>query len=253
VVVWFTARNDVVNNVFATSRSGAPKPTFWLEGGALRGPTEPWLGRVGPWLKLGILWRRCFPDDRADAWERRLPPPYQPLPEYAGEVNREWQTFHDRGASRRRLAHLATEHITHVLRLTPRSARTQYGLDLTRSLFREIAALVRAHGGRFFILKEDRPWEQARSEAAEVYVCDDVYLATSTAQYHENLDYLFRDLPVIRVPLPATEAELSATDNHLNAAAIDFVFRRLAPHLTARRAPGAGAGSLPPAASAVAE
>src|SRR4030067_1360808 len=40
VILWQTPVNDVFNNMFPTNwpKNGAPKPTFWLENGKLRGP-----------------------------------------------------------------------------------------------------------------------------------------------------------------------------------------------------------------------
>jgi hypothetical protein len=41
VVLWQTPANDVWNNLFKTHMvNGNPKPTFWLEGGKLHGPSE---------------------------------------------------------------------------------------------------------------------------------------------------------------------------------------------------------------------
>jgi hypothetical protein len=96
VILWFTPANDVWNNTFpsGTPDDRTPKPTFWLENGQLRGPTEL-TGqpiRETPRLKLMLLWRKFFPWSREKAWARSiLPPPYSPLSKYDGPVTDDWQ------------------------------------------------------------------------------------------------------------------------------------------------------------------
>src|SRR5205807_8778367 len=62
VLLWETPVNDVWNNVFPSSMpaAGTPKPTFWLENGQLRGPSEQ-IGQVireASRVKLIELWRK---------------------------------------------------------------------------------------------------------------------------------------------------------------------------------------------------
>ena len=57
VLLMFTARNDIANNIFPTAgENNTIKPTFWMEGSQLRGPTEGWLEPAGSHFKLMLLW-----------------------------------------------------------------------------------------------------------------------------------------------------------------------------------------------------
>ena len=97
VVLWETPINDVWNNIFPTNypADGWPKPTFWLENGALKGPTEEMNQpiRESGRTKLGLAWQHYFKVSRDQEWERILPPAYPPLPEPSGPVRNDWQEW----------------------------------------------------------------------------------------------------------------------------------------------------------------
>ncbi len=82
IILWETPTNDIANNLFPTHfhdegiADGYPKPTFWLEDGNLRGPSEE-IGqplRETPRIKLIALWRKAFGWSRDSEWEKTYPP-----------------------------------------------------------------------------------------------------------------------------------------------------------------------------------
>jgi hypothetical protein len=94
-ILWFTPMNDVWNNMFPSNvpDDRTPKPTFWLKGDQLLGPTEmtgqP--ARETSPVKLVRLWRKIFPWPREEEWSQLLPAPYSPMNEYRGHVENDWQ------------------------------------------------------------------------------------------------------------------------------------------------------------------
>jgi hypothetical protein len=138
VILWFTAANDVWNNTFPANDARTPKPTFWLKDGQLAGPTEA-TGqpmRETPRLKLTQLWRRVFTYSRDKDWAEFLPSPYTPMTSYDGPIREEWQKRLEASPLYLRYENFDTDKNDRALYFTPRSPRIQYGLDLTRKLFR---------------------------------------------------------------------------------------------------------------------
>lgn len=239
-------------------RNGTPKPTFWLQEGSLGGPTEG-LGqpiREAPPLKLGVLLRRLRPFKRDDAWETHLPEAYRPLAEYDAAVNAEWGEDSPEDI---RNENLQNEKSHLNLLLTPRSQRTQYGLDLTRALMGEIKTLTEQRGGRFLVfgintlphtlgLLGDSP--------DEVYKIGGKFYRISVRQYRENLEYLNGGFDYHWIPLTLEPSRVGPEDVHLNEHAVEQVMRDVAsvvgPYLLARPAsasmtpPKLGAGSPRP-------
>ncbi len=233
VVLWYTVGNDLTDTLYPVTPSNTPKPTFWLENGQLRGPTEGWLEPVGPGLKLLALLRPYRPETRLGAWIRRLPPAYRPMERYAGPVSDDWQRDWDRGM-RFRFFDLANERTSHVMSLTPRSPRTRYGLDLTRALLGRMKARVEAQGGAFMLLKEDRHGERRMTMDPIVHALNSKYYVTSQRQVEENLAYLFLGYSALRIPLDLEDDTVSTVDLHLNAAAIDELMTKGASALKPR-------------------
>jgi hypothetical protein len=233
VVLMFTARNDLENNIFPSSgRNYTPKPTFWLENGALKGPTERWLDEVGTKFKLLLFWQKYSSDTigrrRSEFWEKHvLPPPYQPLNRYGGKVDYSW---HERWIKDPKLAYkgIEFEKVGPANQFTPRSMRRQYAIDLTRQLFSRIKSLVESHGGHFIIFKEERPWEMDGLNGEKVFVLKGKYYKTSMNQYRENFKELFEGFEHYRIPLGINNYTVNAEDLHLNAEAIDLLMKRLA-------------------------
>jgi hypothetical protein len=231
VLLWFTPANDVWNNTFpsGTPDDRTPKPTFWLENGQLRGPTEETARpvRETPSLKLKALWRKYFPWPREREWANKiLPPPYAPAREYNGPVSDEWQKRLDAFPDYLRYENFDTDKNDRALMFTPRSPRVQYGLDLTHMLLQEIERLAASHGGRFAIFRmEEKP------PPSTVYILNGKYYQVSSAQYEENLRYITRDFDTYMVAVTVQPANVGPEDAHLNEHANDQVMKDLAAKL----------------------
>jgi hypothetical protein len=233
VIVWFTAANDVWNNTFPSNDDRTPKPTFWLEGGQLMGPTEmtgqPM--RETPRLKLTQLWRKYFPYSREKDWAKFLPSPYVPMTSYNGPVNYDWQKRLEASPLYLRYENFDTDKNDRALYFTPRSPRVQYGLDLTRKLLQEMEQLAASHGGRFAIFRAENPPSATSGKGAvedTVYILNGKFYQVSSRQYKENLDYLSQGFSSYIVPVTVDPANVGPEDAHLNEHANDQVMRDLA-------------------------
>jgi hypothetical protein len=236
VILWFTPANDVWNNTFPSSTPDdrTPKPTFWLENGQLRGPTEL-TGqpiRETPRLKLMLLWRKFFPWSREKEWARTiLPPPYTPLSKYDGPVTDDWQ---------KRLAELPdlnyenfdSDKNDRAMKLSPRSPRVQYGLDLTHSLIQEMQRLAASHGGQFvsFFVEQNPVLNKDQSAGSDevVHVLNGKYYKTSETLFYENLDYITRGFNNYIIPVTVDPPIVGPEDSHMNEHATDQVIKDLA-------------------------
>lgn len=231
VLLMFTARNDVGNNMFpVTGGNSTIKPTFWIEDGDLRGPTERWLEHVGTRLKLKLLFGtyigESYGELREEIWEKQvLSPPYQPLSEYHGKIDYSWQNDWDNG--RREGISNALNEISGIGGLSPRSGRIQYGIDLTRKLFSEIKNIVELNNGHFIIFKEERNNKSIKSGREQVYLLNGKYYNRSSKQIQDNLKDLFRDFEHYRIPLNLENYRISENDSHLNDQAYNNLFEGL--------------------------
>jgi len=144
VVNWASIANDVPANTFRFGQprpgKAVPKPTFALFGGDSAGPTEG-LGDPIYKTKLTTLLRPLFIDldrnwttllPRADAGGTSPPP------------GAETQSHVD--------AALEQQRTDWSIWLTPRPARVQYGIALTRALLGHMRDLSTLRGARFAIL-----------------------------------------------------------------------------------------------------
>jgi hypothetical protein len=236
VVLWETPLNDIWNNIFPTSwpADGTSKPTFRLEGGELRGPSEgigdPILET--PRLKLTLMLRKNFHYwSRDKLWESRYPPAYGASATFDGPVKDDWQAWWNTNGRGMRDENLATEKTHLAMFLTPRSARMQYGLDLTRALMREMSGLASARGARFTAFAVSNPESEEERHNEGVHSLNGKFYRTSLAQYRENLDYWnegfdFRILPVTLQP-----SKVGPENPHLNEHATDQVMSDLAKSL----------------------
>jgi hypothetical protein len=232
VVLWQTPGNDVWNNIFPTllPTNGYPKPTFWLEDGQLRGPSEQ-IGEQLPYSKIrllslfrGLLFKIYRRDE---AWESRLPHPYQPLTAYTGPVNHEWQKRWDENIGRMQDENLATEKSHLALRLTPRSERMQYGLELTRRLLQEIDQLVRTHNGRFIIFNVSAPPEASRLDE-EVFILNGKFYRTSERQRQDNINFMNAGFEFFDIGIDLKKWRVGPENGHLNEHATDEAMLKLA-------------------------
>jgi len=229
VLLWETPANDIWNNVFPTHwpTNGSPKPTFWLENGILQGPTEQMGQAIAttPFTAVTLLQRVFSPVRRDDEWERRLPPAYLPVTTYEGPVNPAWQQRYDAGDYREE--NLKTEKSHLAIMLMPPSPRMRYGLELTRTLVREIARIVSERGGRFIAFRALTP-EEVLPGPPEVYVLNGLYYKASPAQKNLNMAYVNQDIAHVDIPVTIPNYSVSPSDAHLNQDATDQVMRDLA-------------------------
>jgi hypothetical protein len=236
VVLWETSINDLWNNVFPTSfpADGTSKPTFWLEGDALRGPSEL-IGQPiteTPRLKLTLTLRKNFHWSRDRTWERRYPPPYAPVTDAHGEpVKDDWQQWYDANQRGMRDENPANEKSHLTIFLTPRSPRTTYGLDLMRALILEMQRESATHGARFVAFATDNPRSEEGMHSEGLHRLNGKLYRTSRAQYRDNLAYFNRGFDFLTIPVRLADWMASANDPHLNQQATDQVINDFAKRL----------------------
>jgi len=234
VILWFTPMNDVWNNMFPSNMPDdrTPKPTFWIKDDQLFGPTEmtgqP--ARETSSLRLVRLWRKIFPWPREKEWAQFLLAPYLPMNEKNGPTRDDWQMRLD---SRPDVPweNFNTDKHDKILYLTPRSPRTQYGLDLTRKLLQEVKKLVMSQDGRFAMFWV-RPGNSEKNEETEpgevVHALNGKYYKSSDTQLNENMDYISHGFNRFVIPLTVTPWRVAPDDEHLNEHATDQIIKDLA-------------------------
>jgi len=232
VLLWQTPVNDVWNNTFPTLMPDIcpPKPTFRLEGDKLCAPTAA-IGARLERFHLQALWRRVFGTGTNDAWEARLPRPYQMLAGYDGPVDGTWQQHWDRNYGMIQLERLDRDKHHWSMYLTPRSPRMQYGLDLTRRLMHEIESLTRAHGARFAVFRVEFPSPPGAVRAIHderVYALNGKYYRASGRQFRENVAYLQKGFKSFEVAVATEKWRVGPEDAHLNEHATDEVMGKVA-------------------------
>lgn len=229
VVLWETPTNDIWNNLFPTHfpADGRPKPTFWLEGGRLRGPSEGIGQPIGeaPRLKLQLLWQRLSPRSRDAHWENMYPPAYRPQPCAGESVKDDWQRSWESNARSMGDENLGNEKSHLAVFLTPRSERMQYGLDLTRQLLQEIERL--AHG-QFTIFATQLPPSEGSGRNDGIHILWGKCYRTSEAQYYANIDYMNHGFNFSSIPVTVEQWAVGPDNPHLNEHATDQVMKDLA-------------------------
>jgi hypothetical protein len=229
VVLWFTPANDVWNNTFPTHmpKDGWPKPTFWLEGDALRGPhAASGTGYRPPGPRLFRAWRRILqrPMYVTDAeWESKLPPAYSGGAVPPGRV----QSLVEYGAAQFELplaemeAGLVNENFenekTHAsLALTPRSPRLEYSIRLTRALLGEIARLCGQHGAAFLVFYVDTSKYAKLPEEPTPFMISGRVVTLSNAAEQAVIREVLADVPTFVLSGYRPEFRISKIDGHLN-------------------------------------
>jgi len=241
VVLWQTPGNDIWNNLFKTHMAGRnPKPTYWLdESGRLAGPSET-LGQplANSPIVIVSLWQRLIALPWRDkSWELNLPPAYVPLDSYPGPVDTTWQTRWDGNIGRMRDENLQTEKSHLAIGLTPRSARMQYGLDLTRALIKRIEERVTRQNGRLVVFRAET--DDSALAGDKVYVLNGKYYRVSEEQFRANMNDVDRGFAAESIQVTVDNWRVSADDGHLNARATDQVMAELAHRLRGRFTAGA--------------
>ncbi|MBI5674624.1 MAG: hypothetical protein HZC48_02190 [Nitrospirae bacterium] len=233
VLLFHSTETDILDNIFPVSgRNNTIKPTFWLENGELRGPTEEWLEPVGQRLKLALLWASYFGrpigESRLEKWKKDiLPPPYQPLRYYQEEADYSWQ---EKWKESPVDAYRGIEYelgMGEGMKFTPRSEMRTYGINLTRRLLSEIEKLSEANNGHFIIFKDEQPWELQNPNMGKVYFLNGKYYKTSMRQYLDNLKDVFDGFEHYRIPLHMDNYTQSPEDQHLNQPAIYKLMEKL--------------------------
>jgi hypothetical protein len=229
VVLWQEPRNDLWNNVFRTHMYNRnPKPTFWLDGKGLRGPTES-MGQplADSSIVVVALWQRVFGlPYRDQQWENKLPGAYSPLGRFDGVVNTEWQERWDTNRGLMRGENLATEKSHMAAMLTPRSPRTQYGLDLTRALLQRIQDLAASKQSKFVIFQVDDHYFKSTEE--QVYVLNGKYFRVAKQQFDENWRYVHDGFDATIIPVTVADWRVGPDDAHYNERATDQIMGDLA-------------------------
>ncbi len=233
VLLMFTVRNDIEDNMFPVAGfNNTIKPTFWLENDKLRGPSEGWLKPIGLRLKLALIWKSHFGKTIGESllqkWKKEiLPPRYQGLRHYEGEVDYSWQKAWNTNRNTtynslefERAGNSGTE-------LTPRSELRIYGINLTRKLFSKIKQLVETNHGHFIIFKEERSWELEDIAKEKVYYLNGKYYKLSLKQHHDTLKDLFYGFEHYRISLNMKDHTVTQNDEHLNQQTIDNLFQKL--------------------------
>ncbi len=229
VVLWQEPRNDLWNNVFRTHMYNRnPKPTFWLDGSGLHGPTES-MGQplADSSIVVVTLWQRVFGlPYRDQQWENKLPEAYSPLIHSDGVANTEWQARWDTNRGLMRDENLMTEKSHLAVMLTPRSPRMQYGLDLTRALLQRIRDLAASNQSKFAIFQVDD--HHFKSNEEQVYVLNGKYFRVAKQQFNENWRYVHDGFDTTNIPVTIDDWRVGPDDAHYNERATDQIMGDLA-------------------------
>lgn len=238
VISWVTIYNDIVDNLARSAGGGYhrfhPKPSFWLEGDTLRGPTELIDAPVYTG-KLRILWQRAFEDFQTE-WNSRLPP--------QGGAREGAPTGMDRVVQTREA--IEEQRSLWTILETPRPARMEYGIRLTRALLGRMRDLSAEHHARFVLMLEDNfspaSVEQARKIGWDMFLPGKTavigdgfrWILADDAQFQANLRDVTAGFPTLLVPIRTENPRISAFNNHFVMPANRQVMGDLAEMLAAQ-------------------
>ncbi len=218
VITWVTIYNDIIDNISRSAGGGYhrfhPKPSFWLEGDTLHGPTELIDAPVYTG-KLRILFQRAFEDFETD-WSRTLPPP--------GGTREGAPTGMDRVVQTRDL--VGEQRSLWTISETPRQPREEYGIRLTRALLGRMRDLAGEHKAGFVLMLEDNFSPASVDQARRIGF--DMFLPGKTAVVTEGFRWILADdaqakatlrdvtagFPTILVPIRTEDPRISAFNNH---------------------------------------
>lgn len=229
ILHWETPDNDAWNNLFPTHwpANGFPKPTFWLEGEELRGPSELPGTDVTPRWKLVALAHKFFLPTRDDLWERRLPASYIPLEGTFPKADSSWQTRWDQDLGQMQWENLVTEKTHFAVHLTPRSPRFTEAIRLTNRLLREIERTADEHGAAFLAFRHVTS-DETSAPADVVHRLNGRFYRTSREQFAQNVRDMNAGLPYFEMPVTVENWRVGPSDAHLNEHAVDQVMQLLA-------------------------
>jgi hypothetical protein len=238
VITWVTIYNDIVDNISRSAGGGYhrfhPKPSFWLEGDTLRGPTELIDAPVYTG-KLRILFQRAFEDFETD-WGRTLPPPGGTREGVPTGMDRVVQTNEAIGEQRSLWS----------ISETPRPARQEYGIRLTRALLGRMRDLARDRNAAFALMLEDNfspaSVQQAHRLGWNIFLPGKTavvgdgfrWIMADEAQARATLRDLTEGFPTILVPIRTDDPRISPFNNHFVMPANRQVMSDLAQMLSER-------------------
>jgi hypothetical protein len=232
VVLWQTIQNDIWNNVFPTHwpgyADGTPKPTYWLAGDTLLGPTED-IGDPPFHSLLLDRVRRSLGVGRDELWEYLLLPPSRPgllevppaAPVHVLARTEDLQ---------KEKSHVA------ILRADD-SPRLDYGIRLTRRLLGRIRDLAESHAARFAIFQEDRFAIEARElPEGDFFLTSQGYYFPANLRYgRERRDRTDQGFLFFEIPVHVPDPLISRSNRHLKDAANRDVLDQVADRLIERR------------------
>lgn len=228
VITWVTTGNDLREVLLPIVP--VPKPTFWLEGSVLCGPTarigDPVPAGLRTWQRLRAWWRGPL----NEYWHRHvLPPPSPPLPLDDQPVRTDWGLMRKDGSDFR------TEFLSVLVQVDPPTPRAVYTTTLINRLLHRMRTATQAQGGAFCVLLEQR---------ADFPLADGLYEAEVDGQRHRlrltrsaydaNLARITADLEHHWVEVTVDPWVASAGDPHFNETAVDQLMHDLAARLAAK-------------------
>lgn len=243
VVLWFTLRNDLWNNLFPTHfpTNGLPKPTFRLVNGELQGPHAEWL-KVYDRTAIYLLrvWNRLigmsgYPTD--GEWESTLPAPYR----NAKSISPGMQSLKAYMAAKRGIEeakvpywpgeNFANEKNHYAVFLTPPSPRMLHAIALTRAILSRIAEVCQKNGAEFvvFYRRENTLFPEESTD----FDANGSRVTLSSLTANQILDRLFEGMPAEAVDGITPEMVIQA-DDHLNGMGNAYVATRVSERILKR-------------------
>lgn len=236
IVAMLTYSNDLWNNTFPTnSQMGefAPKPTFWLESGVLKGPNLPWRTLYHSHslylLRLVDAALKIQPTPTDQDWEKKLPAPYQGEPVTDPTVKLLAQEMHERiggpidlYAGMEERENYNSEKNYFSIQLYPASPRKHYSIELTQRLIGEIKKLAENYGGKFLMITplKDPKGSWPPTDLRRRRVGDKVFTYSMAEQYR-SIEQIMEGVPhLIYEFKDPKNIFISAKDLHLNDQAI---------------------------------
>jgi hypothetical protein len=234
VCLWFTSGNDVWNNTFPTQWD-APKPTFWLENGRLKGPHATWMERYhrrsSHLLRLLDKVRHVPPCVTDAEWESKLPPAYQSSKSQSAPSLVE-HLARQRGISAKDVGfekeNFNNERTHYNTLLYPPSPRLRYSAQLTRTLLKEIWKCCQQNDAQFVVF-DLQAWDlYGVPEEPTAFDVNGKTVTLSVASARKLVDDIFAGMPTLKVPASPKAQRISKTDLHLNDEGNKYVMEALA-------------------------
>jgi hypothetical protein len=215
VLQWFTPANDVWNNLFPTHipKDGQPKPTYHLEKGELAGPylkRDSLIIKNSTW-KLGHLFQRVFlnpligiDDNYASKY---LPEPIK------GQSQKPVQYFDWKLPETENFTNEKTHFILEFENVSPRA---QYGIILTKKLFKRTQNISENNHARYILFdRESVP--HASIDTSSYYVFkNNEYFKVSKKRLQNSVNEILNEFTSYDLPLEIKDYRVSKTDGHLN-------------------------------------